>query len=316
VDRPQHLRTFHLVCRTGSFAVAARELGYTSSAVSQQIAALERDTGLVLFERQAHGVRPTAVAHRLVELSRPVLASLDELEHQVHRLATGATGRIRLGSFPTASVRLVPPVLSAFTAEHPGAEVSLVEEEPEDLVERLVDGRLDVALLYEYGLCPRQWPAGVATRPLVYEDLLLLQPADGPQAARLTQLAQRRWITSRDGTDGALSLARLCAAAGFTPSIAYRSNDYDVVRELVAATGGVAVVPALGHAPDPRVAAGRLPQRGAHRAVLVAHRASPNPLLADFLSVVRRAAPAVTAPFVAVWTAPTLAATTSPTARS
>jgi DNA-binding transcriptional LysR family regulator len=290
MDRPQHLRTFHVVCRSGSFAVAARELGYTSSAVSQQIAALERETGLVLFERRAHGIRPTAAAHRLVELSRPVLAGLDELDHQVRRLAAGAAGRIRLGSFPTASVRIVPPVLSAFVAEHPGAEVSLVEEEPDDLVELLVDGRLDVALLYEYGLCPRQWPAGVATRPLVHEDLLLLQPADGAQAGRLSQLAERRWITSRDGTDGALSLARLCAGAGFTPSIAYRSNDYDVVRELVAATGGVAVVPALGHSPDARVAATRLPQRGAHRTVLVAHRGSPNPLLAGFMDVLYRAA--------------------------
>jgi DNA-binding transcriptional LysR family regulator len=299
VDRPQHLRTFQVVYRTGSFAVAARELGYTASAVSQQIAALERDSGLVLFERQAHGVRPTAVAHPLVELSRPVLASLDEFAHQVRLLATGATGRIRLGSFPTASVRLVPPVLSAFAAEHPGAEVSLVEEEPEDLVERLVDGRLDVALLYEYGLCPRQWPAGVVTHPVVREDLLLLQPADRP-AAELAQLGGRRWITSRDGTDGALSLARLCAAAGFTPSIAYRSNDYDVVRELVAVTGGVAVVPALGHAQDPRVAASRLAQRGAHRTVLVAHRGSPNPLLAHFLGVVRRASGAPREGHVAV----------------
>ena len=295
MDRPQHLRTLQVVCRTGSFAVAARELGYTSSAVSQQIAALERESGLVLFERPAHGVRPTAVAYRLVELSRPVLASLEELDHQVHRLATGAIGRIRLGSFPTASVRIVPAVLASVAAEHPGAEVSLVEEEPDDLVERLVDGRLDVALLYEYGLCPRQWPAGVVTRPLLREDLLLLQPRNGPRPAPLDRLGGHRWIASREGTDGALSLARLCAAAGFAPAIAYRSNDYDVVRELVAATGGVAVVPALGHAPDPRVAADRLPHRGAHRTVLVAHRAvhprsSPNPLLDGFLTVLHRAA--------------------------
>ncbi len=291
MDRPQHLRTLQVVCRTGSFAVAARELGYTSSAVSQQIAALERDSGLTLFERQAHGVRPTAVAYQLVELSRPVLASLEELDHQVRRLATGALGRIRVGSFPTASVRIVPPVLSAFAVEHPGAEVSLVEGEPDELVDRLVDGRLDVSLLYEYGLCPRQWPAGVVTRALLHEDLLLLRPGDAPRTAELAELREHRWIASREGTDGALSLTRLCAAAGFAPVIAYRSNDYDVVRELVAATGGVAVVPALGHTPDPRVAASRLSQRGAHRTVLVAHRGSPNPLLDGFLTVLRRAAP-------------------------
>ena len=275
MDRPQHLRTLQVVCRTGSFAVAARELGYTSSAVSQQIAALERESGLVLFERQAHGVRPTAVAHRLVELSRPVLAALEELDHQVQRLATGAIGRIRLGSFPTASVRIVPSVLSSFADEHPGAEVSLVEDESDDLVERLVDGQLDVALLYEYGLCPKQWPAGVVTRPLLREDLLLLQPRN--EAAPLAELGGRRWIASRDGTDGALSLARLCAAAGFSPRIAYRSNDYDVVRELVAVTGGVAVVPALGHSPGPRVGATRLPQRGAQGAAAEPRRRASQP---------------------------------------
>ena len=299
MDRPQHLRTLQVVCRTGSFAVAARELGYTASAVSQQVAALERESGLSLFERQAHGVRPTAVAHRLVELSRPVLASLEELDHQVRRLASGAVGRIRLGSFPTASVRIVPSVLSSFAVEHPGAEVSLVEEEPDDLVERLVDGRLDVALLYEYGLCPRQWPAGVVTRPLLREDLLLLQPR--AEAAQLAELGGRRWIASREGTDGALSLARLCAAAGFSPTIAYRSNDYDVVRELVAVTGGVAVVPALGHAPDARVTAGPLPHPGAHRTVLVAHRAvhrpgGPDPLLDGFLTVLGRTVPGTGSP--------------------
>jgi DNA-binding transcriptional LysR family regulator len=119
--KPLHLLTLKAVVHSGSFAVAARDLGYTASAVSQQISALEKESGLVLFEREAHGIRPTAAAHRLVDLSARVLAALDDLDHEVRELAGGATGRLRLGSFPTADVRLVPSALSAFVEAHPRA---------------------------------------------------------------------------------------------------------------------------------------------------------------------------------------------------
>lgn len=290
--KAHHLVTLQAVVRTGSFALAARELGYTPSAVSQQIAMLEKDTGLVLFEREARGVRITAAADRLVELSRPVLAGLDELETQIGRLASGAIGRIRLGSFPTASVRVVPGLLSEFARHRPGAEVTLEEGEPAELVDGLAAGDLDVALLYEYGLCPREWPDGLTTLPLLREDLVLVQRS-GSRSGDLARLSGQRWIASREGTSGALSLTRLCAAAGFRPEIMVRTNNYDVVRELVVATGGVAVVPALGHHSDERIAAARLPQRGAHRTVHAACRTgSSNPLLGDFLAAAGRALPA------------------------
>jgi DNA-binding transcriptional LysR family regulator len=287
-----HLQTFQAVYRTGSFAIAARQLDYTPSAVSQQIAALEKDTGLALFEREAHGIRTTASAHLLFELSRQLLAGVDEFAARVRRLATGATGRIRVGSFPTASVRLIPQTLSAFSADHPGVEITLEEGEPDGLMDMLVDGDLDVVLAYEYGLCPRQWPDGVTTSALVREDLLLLRRAGGPRSVQLTQLSGQRWITSREGTAGSLSLTRLCASAGFTPAIAFRSNNYDVVRELVVSTGGVAIVPALGHVPDDRIAATRLPQPSAHRTVVAAYReGNTNPSLVNFLATTRRCVP-------------------------
>ncbi|MGP4028671.1 LysR family transcriptional regulator [Actinomadura sp. 3N407] len=288
-----HLLTFQAVHRTGSFAIAARELGYTSSAVSQQIAALERETGLLLFEREAHGIRTTAAAHRLLELSRQVLTSVNEFDYQVRQLTSGVSGQIRVGSFPTASVRLVPPALSAFSERCPGVKITLEEGEPDELIATIVDGDLDVALVYEYGLCPRQWSDGVTRHPLLREDLLLLRPPGDRRSVDLSRLAGRRWITSREGTAGALSLTRLCASAGFSPAIAFRSNNYDVVRELVATTGGVAVVPSLGHAPHERIVATRLAQRSAHRTVLAVHRTgNTNPLLGRFLTTVRQAVPA------------------------
>ncbi|MGI5193040.1 LysR family transcriptional regulator [Streptomyces sp. CA-288835] len=294
--KPQHLLTLRTVVRTGSFVIAARDLGYTASAISQQISALEKETGLVLFEREAHGIRATAAAHRLVDLSVPVLAAMDDLGHQVHELTTGATGRLRLGSFPTASVRLVPAALSALTTTHPRAQIQLEEGEPDQLVDALNDGDLDVALVYEYGLCPRQWLDGMARHHLVREDLVLLRPRGSGLSSRLARLSRTRWITSREGTAGALSLTRLCAAAGFEAAVAFRSNNYDVVRELVSTGLGVAIVPGLGHSPgDPSgetVEATRLAQRSAFRRVMALHRSeNSNPLLDTMVRSLRSAVP-------------------------
>lgn len=290
--KPLHLLTLKAVVRSGSFAIAARDLGYTASAISQQISALEKDTGLVLFEREAHGIRATAAAQRLVDLSARVLAALDDLDHQVQELATGAIGRLRLGSFPTAGVRLVPPALSALAEIHPRARIELEEGEPEELIAALTDGDLDVALVYEYGLTPRQWPESLTTHHLLREDLVLLRARGDGRGSQLSGLSEARWITSREGTGGALSLVRLCAAAGFDATVAFRSNNYDVVRELVSAGLGVAVVPALGHASSEDIEATRLTQRGAHRTVLALHRnENSNPLLGAVLDSLRRAVP-------------------------
>ncbi|MDQ8705356.1 LysR substrate-binding domain-containing protein [Streptomyces sp. LHD-70] len=290
--KPLHLLTLRAVVSSGSFALAARELGYTASAISQQISALEKESGLVLFEREAHGIRPTSAAHRLVDLSTRALAALDDLTYQVEELASGATGRLRLGAFPTAGVRLVPSALSALSDTHPRARIELQEGEPEELVGALGSGDLDVALVYEYGLSPCHWPEGLARHPLLREDLILLRAQGSALSPQLAQLSGARWITSREDTAGARSLARLCAAAGFDATVAFRSNNYDVVRELVSARLGVAVVPALGHVPSAAIEATRLTQRSAHRRVMALHRAeNSNPLLATMLVALRQAVP-------------------------
>lgn len=135
-------------------------------------------------------------------------------------------------------------------------------------------------------------PDGLARHHLLREDLVLLRACGSARSARLRNLAQARWITSREGTAGALSLIRLCAAAGFDATVAFRSNNYDVVRELVSAGLGVAVVPALGHVPSDGIEATRVTQRSAHRHVMaVHHRENSNPLLGKMLDSLRRAVP-------------------------
>ncbi|MCX2952966.1 LysR family transcriptional regulator [Lentzea sp. NEAU-D7] len=288
---PVHLRTLVEVVKTGSFAEAARRLGYTSSAVSQQISAFERAVGVTLFEREAHSIRPAAAALLIADRGGELLAAFDGFEHEVKAMVQGLRGRLRIGTFPTASARVVPKALAKLQAELPGAEIRLDEAEPDDVLPLVLSGDLDLALVYAYDLVPRTWPEELTVLPLLDESLLVMVPA-GHQAAKnnvkLEDLKDERWIASRDGTSGATCLTRLCAAAGFAPKIAFRSNDYEVVQSLVAAGVGVALVPALGHRKLSGTHAMPLRHKPLRRHVHVVHRtANTNPLLRDAVNALQ-----------------------------
>lgn len=291
---PVHLRTVVEVVDTGSFAEAARRLGYTSSAVSQQISAFERAVGVALFEREAHSIRPASAALFIAERGGELLAALDGFEHEIQAMVKGLRGRVRLGTFPTASARVVPHAVARLSHERPDAEIRLDEAEPDDVLPLVLAGELDLALVYAYDLVPRVWPDELTVLPLLDESLLVLLPDGHPAAkhgeVRIEDLRDERWISSRDGTAGATCLVRLCAATGFTPRIAFRSNDYGVVRGLVSAGVGVALVPALGYEAQPGCQARPLRQMALRRHVSAVYRtANTNPLLRDALAAVTAA---------------------------
>lgn len=247
---PLHLRTLSVVLRTGSFAAAGRHLGYTGSAVSQQVKALETESGLVLFERGAHGVQPTAAAQLLSERAVETLGALATLEDAVRDIAAGTRGRLGLGSFPTASEMLVPRALARFGHDFEDVEVRFEDGEPRQLLTMLLEGDLDVIVVFRYDLAPQNWPVGSVRTPLLIEPVRLLVPDhaaahEGP--VPLADLHDASWISTREGTAGSLALERACAAAGFAPEIRYRSNDYDVVRSFVRAGLGFAAVPRLAY---------------------------------------------------------------------
>lgn len=273
---PLQLRTLTAVVRTGSFADAARQLGYTSSAISQQIAALERAVQVPLFERDARSITATPAAEYLAERARDALGALDALDVDVRGLAQGQVGRLRLGSFPTASERLLPGGLAAYRRDNPHVRVELDEGEPTELVALLRDGELDVAVVYRYDLVPQRWPAGLVRTPLVDERLLLLLPTghelvDAPKVT-LTDLAEQTWVRTREGSSGATCLDRICAAADFVPRVSVRSNDYDVIREFVRSGLGIALIPALAHVPADGVTTRPLDGVDVRRHVLALHR--------------------------------------------
>lgn len=251
---PLHLQTFSVVMRLGSFAAAGRDLGYTGSAISQQIRALESETGLNLFERHGHSIRATQAAHMLSERASDTLGALKTLQQAVGEMATGNRGQLGLGSFPTASEVLIPAALGRFSRTYPDIEVKFHDGEPELLVPRLLEGDLDLLVSYRYDLVPRGWPANIQRTPLMAEKLGLLVPPSFQTVGRqftLSDFAQTPWIATLEESAGTLAVERACAAAGFSPQIKFRTNDYDVIASFVLAGLGVAAVPLLAYSNRP-----------------------------------------------------------------
>jgi DNA-binding transcriptional LysR family regulator len=283
VLNPIHLRTLRECVRTGSFAEAARELGYTASALSQQMLLLERAVGAPLFERSARSVRATAVAELLAQRSREALGALTTLEREITAMVLGEEGTLRLASFATANARIVPAALAAVVAARPNAEVQLDEGEPTEVLDGVLDGAVDAAVVFEYDLDRRDWPVELRRTELLAEPFALAVPPEhrlaGQAETDLAELRDETWICTRADTSGARSLLRLAADAGFVPRIIFRSNDYAVVRNLVARGLGVAMLPGLA-VPDNGVRMVRLTGRAPQRHVLVLHRPNnSNPLL-------------------------------------
>lgn len=160
--QPLHLRTLSVVLRAGSFAAAGRQLGYTGSAVSQQMSALEADSGLTLFERGAHGIRPTPSAQLLTGRAGETPGVLASLEEAVRKIAIGTRGRLGLGCFPTAGEVLVPTALARFGRTFRNVEVRFDDGEPDLLLPRLIDGDLDLVVVSRYDLVRRSGPPGCA----------------------------------------------------------------------------------------------------------------------------------------------------------
>src|SRR3954449_5948050 len=145
----RRLRILREVAARGTFSAAADALHFTQSAVSQQIAALEREAGMPLVERGARGVRLTHAGEVLVRHTDVILARLADAEAELEAIAGLRGGRVRLASFPSAGATIAPAAIARFREGHPGVDVSLVLAEPPDGVEKLRGGEIDVALLID-----------------------------------------------------------------------------------------------------------------------------------------------------------------------
>ncbi|MER5359465.1 LysR family transcriptional regulator [Streptomyces sp. NPDC002785] len=242
----RHLRVLRAVAATGSFSAAARELGCTQPAVSQQMKALEVSAGTTLLIRTGREMRLTQAGEALVRHASGILAGLTAAEEEVAAIAGLRAGRVRLVSFPSGSSTLVPGALAALRAAHPGTRVSLVEAEPPRSVEMLREGDCDIALAFRYGASGAEWE-DLVVRPLLTDRLIGLVPEGhrlaGSAAVGIAELADESWIAGCPRCRR--QLVEVCEKSGFTPRIDFATDDYPAVIGLVGAGLGVAVLPEL-----------------------------------------------------------------------
>ncbi|MER5711879.1 MULTISPECIES: LysR family transcriptional regulator [Streptomyces] len=242
----RHLRVLRAVAATGSFSAAARELGCTQPAVSQQMKALETSAGTPLLIRTGREMRLTQAGEVLVRHASGILAGLTAAEEEVAAIAGLRAGRVRLVSFPSGSSTLVPTALAALRAKHPGTRVSLVEAEPPRSIEMLREGDCDVALAFRYGAGRAEWD-DLVVRPLLADRLVGLVPEGhrlaGAGSVGIAELAEESWIAGCPRCRR--QLVDVCEEAGFTPRIDFATDDYPAVVGLVGAGLGVAVLPEL-----------------------------------------------------------------------
>ncbi|MCX4982903.1 LysR family transcriptional regulator [Streptomyces sp. NBC_00572] len=250
----RHLRVLRAVAATGSFSAAARELGCTQPAVSQQMKALEASAGTPLLIRTAREMRLTQAGEVLVRHASGILAGLTAAEEEVAAIAGLRAGRVRLVSFPSGSSTLVPTALAALRAAHPGTRVSLVEAEPPRSIEMLRGGDCDVALAFRYGAGQTgrqadgqaEWD-DLVVRPILADRLVGLVPEGhrlaGAASVGIAELADESWIAGCPRCRR--QLVDVCEEAGFTPRIDFATDDYPAVVGLVGAGLGVAVLPEL-----------------------------------------------------------------------
>ena len=243
------LRILIEVASRGSFSAAADALSYTQSAVSQQVAALEAETGVTLLERLPRGVRLTPAGEVLLEYAEGIIARLHAAEAEMAAIAGLRGGQLRMASFPTAGATLMPLAIAIFRAQHPEVELTLAEGEPEEIAPRLSAGEFDIALLFEFEGTSESLGPDLSRVPLFEDPMFLALPADHAlarrQTLRLENLRAEAWIQTSASSPCAQHVVRSCHAAGFEPIVSFESDDYQTVQGLVAAGVGVALIPKL-----------------------------------------------------------------------
>jgi DNA-binding transcriptional LysR family regulator len=249
------LRVLVAVARHGSVTAAARALQYAQPSVSHHLSRLEAETGSQLIQRVGRGVRLTEAGQMLAERAEEILGRLDAAEAELATYTGLRAGRVRLAAFPSALGTFVPTAAAAFAAASPDLELRLTEAEPPDAIRLLRSGEVDVALIFSYQSRPaaENEPQGAESSdqptddglrrvPLLTEPIYLVTPKDMP-GDRLVDHSSKRWIAGCERCRTALVQA--CAAAGFSPDIAFTTDDYLAVQALVAAGLGVTTLPGL-----------------------------------------------------------------------
>lgn len=236
----------------GSVAAAAQALSFTPPAVSQQVAALERQVGAVLVDRGGRRVRLTDAGDRLADHAERILVQMESAAADMAALNDHVGGLLRIGALPTAGATLLPDALLRLAETAPALQVHVEQMEADDSLPALKRGDLDVAIAGEYRCVPRRLDPTVDRHDILAEPVLLAVPTDhrlhGP-TARLSDLRADHWVAAAPGSSCLALLERACGLADFAPDIVAHCGDFAMALALVRARLGVALVPATATRP-------------------------------------------------------------------
>ncbi|WP_018352531.1 LysR family transcriptional regulator [Longispora albida] len=232
----------------GTMRAVAEATGYGTSAISLQLAALEKEVGAELLERSGRGVQFTPAGRTLAEHAKGILSAVEAARAAV-RANAEPSGLLRVAAFASALSGSILPVVRELAVSHPDLRVELQEREPVEVTELLATGRVDLGFVYDYCLVPKLQHNGDTVVETCATPLVLAVPAgriplsaiDSP--AQLSVLAGWPWVVNSRGEDDAELASRICALAGFAPRIAHRADSLGLVLDLVGAGLGVSVVP-------------------------------------------------------------------------
>jgi DNA-binding transcriptional LysR family regulator len=251
------------VCDLGSISAAANVLGYTQSAVSQQLAGLERALGTPLVDRSQRPLRPTSAGERLRPHAERVLAAIAGAEAEARDLRSGAS-RLRLAAFQSALSSFVPAAVRDLRRKHPELVVEVLEAETEEAVATLRGGHADLAVVHQMPGAPVPETAGLERRRLLTDHLHVVLP-EGHRLARRDELSiadleqEPLVLPRRDTPAGRFRsvVEHLCSRAGFEPRVAYELDDLPAAQAFAAAGIAVVVMHGLVLATLPRGATAR-----------------------------------------------------------
>ncbi|MBF8187089.1 LysR family transcriptional regulator [Nonomuraea sp. K274] len=244
------LKALHAVHLYGSVGAAAEVLMVTPSAVSQQIAKLERETGARLMERSGRGVRLTDAAGLLAEHAERILSLVETAEADFEALRGEVVGRMTVAAFPTAARGIMPDALAALHDRYPDLRIQLNEREPERVLREVTRGQLDLGVIQDWLNRPMAMPEGLSRATLIDDIADVAVPASHPLAGdkelELADLHGERWISSSPGTVCHDWLVFTLRNASVEPVIGCMADEYPTQLALVAAGLGCAIVPRLG----------------------------------------------------------------------
>ncbi|GHF58272.1 DNA-binding transcriptional LysR family regulator [Amycolatopsis bartoniae] len=290
----ERLRILVEVAHAGSIATAARRMGFTPSALSQQLARLEREVGCTLLERRPTGASLTEAGRLLVTHGEVVAGELRAAERAVATLRRQPVADLGIGTFATAGQVLLPPAMRAFREAHPDTRLRLIDLEPPGGYGLVVSGELDLLITHRYPGVTLPPARGLARRPLLADRLRLVLPADHRLAAaprlEFEDFADDDWVSGDQAAPSRICFESLADETGVHPRVAYETRDYAAILALVRAGLGVSFVPQslLGAAARDGIVVRDLTGRRPVREILTVHRERPSEQVMTMVELLRR----------------------------